>query len=163
MTEHKYDISEFRISAQDKKGHSARRWFRLQPGHDSMIDEIVAKRIFPYRTASDLIRHAVKRHLDWLETLEPIPSITKQVDIILDLMRQEEFQRDFQTVMDKLREQAWAYQRNGSQGEAERLINDTYQKILAMPIGYWRERYLEQLRKEFGPMVKPFNMAKRKK
>ena len=102
-----YDVNEFRVHASDKKGHSARRWFRLQPGHDQMLSEIVASRKFPYRDAGDIVRHAVKRHLDWLETLEPIPSVTKQVDIILDLMRQEEFQRDFQTVMDKLREQVW--------------------------------------------------------
>ena len=140
----------FRVASQDQHGHSERIWFRAQPGHVRQLRSVVALRIWPYRDAGDLLRHALDRHLKWLESLAPIPSVTKQVDAILEILREEEFNTDFRTVFDKLQQQIAVYVSMGSDGEAREMVNRVRQYIDDMPNGNWRRRYIEEIDSRFG-------------
>ena len=145
---------EFRVPATDTKGHNVRVWFRAQPGHAHQMETIVQSKKFPYRTKGDLLRHALLRHLRWLESQEALPSVTAAVDSILDIMRDEEFASEFQLVWAKLSERIAMHLGNGSAGEARRLLLEVKRHIVAMPDCYWRDAYLKELETRYGYLLK---------
>ena len=132
---------EFRVPASDAKGHTSRLWLRCQPGHANQIARVKDSKRFPYRSTGDILRHALARHLKWLESLpagKGIPSVTGAVDAILDLVRDEEFAADFRLVFDKLGSRISAHMGAGSLGEARRLLLQVLRHIDGMPDCYWR-------------------------
>jgi hypothetical protein len=147
------DPAAFRIPAGDTHGHSSRVWCRCQPGQVQSIASIVESKLFPYRTKGDLIRHAIHRHLQWLDGLMDsgikVKSVTGAVDAILDIMRDDEFSNDFQKVFDKLNERIMYHLNSGGVGEARRLLVTVKSKVRDMPDGYWRTRYLKELNNRF--------------
>jgi len=152
------DPNEFVVPACDDKGHSGKAFCRLQPGHDRLIDVIVSTGIFPYKTKSDFIRHALMRHLRWCQGLvemgKEIPSMMKQVDIILELVRGQIFQQEFGDVMMRLGEAISAALAAGAQGEAIRLLAFAKKQIEDMPEGYWRDRYLREVKDRWGHILR---------
>lgn len=145
-----FNPEDFRVPANDTHGHSEREWFRVQPGHDRQIDTIVGSRAFPYRSKGDLIRHAVVRHLDWLETLAPIPSVTRQVDAIIQIVREEEFHADFNEVFELLSERVGRYLAQGNVDQARSLVSRVHADIDRMPHGVWRDQYLREINARWG-------------
>lgn len=144
----------FRVGSQDQHGHSERIWVRIQPGHARQMSTIVNLHAFPYRDQGDLLRHALDRHLKFLQGLTPMPSVTKQVDVILEILREEEFQADFRTVFDKLTKQVQHYVQLGADNEARGLVGRIRQNIEDMPAGPWRRRYLEELNEKYGYLIR---------
>lgn len=147
------DADQFRVPAKDTKGHSERVWCRLQPGHARQISTIVEQRVFPYRQKADLIRHAIVRHLRWLESLAPIPSVMSEVDLIMDIMREDEFATDFRRVLNTLGERIATHVAQGSEGEARRLLLKALKHVENMPDGYWRDRYKEEIIQKHGKFL----------
>ena len=144
---------QFRVPASDAQGHSERCWFRLQPGHDRQLDRILGSKLFPYRAKGDIIRHALARHLDWIETQEPVPSVTAQVDAILELVREEEFNEDFRTVFDRLGERVGSYVSVGQIDRARSLVSRVLSNIDLMPDNSWRDQYISELHSRFGYLL----------
>ena len=141
---------DFRVPANDTLGHSERAWFRIQPGHDRQLDTVATSKLFPYRSKGDIIRHAVKRHLDWLETLAPVPSVTAQVDAVLEIMREEEYNEDFKEVFERMGERIGRYMGNGQVDQARSLVSRVQSTIDRMPEGGWRDQYLAELNSRWG-------------
>ena len=149
----KYDPADFIIPASDAKGHSERVWCRLQPGHDRQLDIILRSRKFPFHTKGDIIRWATVRGLRILEQMEDVPSVMKQVDMMMDVLSDEQLNQDNMVVFEKMRERVSAYIASNSNGQARRLV--ARQKMYAMdiPDEYWRGVYLERIEKEFGYLL----------
>ena len=150
---------DFRVPANDSQGHSERAWFRLQPGHDRQIETVVGSKAFPYRSKGDVIRHAVRRHLEWLETLAPIPSVTIQVDAVLEIMREEEFNEDFRQVFDRMGERIGVYVASGQIDRAKVMVAKVRPLIERMPDSAWRDQYLSELQSRFGYLMEEVNVA----
>lgn len=148
------DPVEFRIPASDTKGHSSRHWFRCIPTMARQVEQMIQARQFPYRTKGDLLRHALHRHMRWLASLEPVVSVSQQVDAILELLRDEEMNNDFRVLFDRLGQRISQYVSEKSQGEAVRLVLTIRSHINEMPEGFWRERYTEHLKKNYGDLLK---------
>ena len=151
---------EFRVAASDTKGHSTRNWFRCMPSMGRLVDQMVQSKAFPYRTRGDLLRHALSRHIRWLETLASVKSITAEVDTILEIMRDEEFYNDFMLVFDKLGERISSHMSGGSVGEARRLILATLDRINEMPDGHWKARYKKEVESKYGHIIEGAPKAK---
>lgn len=149
-----YDPSQFRVPASDTKGHNARVWARCQPGHAQQLEHILQSKKFPYRCKGDILRHALLRHLIWLESLEPMRSVTGQVDAILEVLRDEEFASDFRSLFDKLGERISSHIGQGAEGEARRLILSAIHAIDQMPEGYWKEKYKSEVDSRWGYLIK---------
>ena len=152
LSEPGFNPEDFRVPANDTNGHSEREWFRIQPGHDRQIDTIVGGRVFPYRSKGDLIRHAVVRHLAWLETLAPIPSVTRQVDAIIEIIREEEFNSDFKDVFERLAERVGSYMSQGQVSQARSIVSRVKNNIDRMPAGLWRDQYLAEINSRWGSL-----------
>lgn len=144
---------EFRIPASDVKGHSARLWFRAIPTMARQIEQVVQSRCFPYRTKGDLLRHALHRHMNWLAKFEGVTSIAGQVDVILEVMRDEETNNDFKLVFARMDERISQHVTGGAQAEAIRLILTVNNHISAMPDGFWKTKYKEELKNKYGKLL----------
>ena len=154
------DPREFTIPATDNKGHSERVWARITPGHDRQISVVLNSHWFPYRSRGDIVRHALQKHLAWLETLAPVPSISAQVDAINEIMRDEEFNREFDEVISKLSEQVGHYLSMGNVGKARGLVSRVLSKVEMMPDSEWKDSYQKTISDRFGQLVdgKPIEM-----
>ena len=147
------DPVSFRVPATDGKGHAVRLFCRAQPGHANQVAIILQSRKFPYRTKGDIMRHALVRHLRWLETLEPIRSVTAEVDAIMEIMKEEEFNHDFQVTFEKLQSVVANHISNNAQNEAIRLVLQVRLHLEAMPEGYWRTKYLTEIDQRYGHII----------
>ena len=151
--------SEFRIAATDTKGHSTRHYFRTIPMMASLVQQIVESREFPYRRKGDLLRHALHRHVKWLATLAPIPTVMGQVEIILEILREQEMNRDFSNVFTQLEERIEAHRKGGENNEAARLVLVILTHIEDMPDGFWKGKYQERMKVEYGELLKKAKRA----
>ena len=151
----KYDPDEFLTSAADPKGHSERFWFRAPGGLQRQVEIIMSAKRFPYKTASDMLRHALMRHLGWLGQLEPdVTSVMSQVTVVMDLMKEEQYNQEFITLFEEMGKTIYRYISGGHYGEAMRTVARCRESFEAMPEGsFWRNQYLTELHKRFGHLL----------
>lgn len=97
------------------------------------------------------MRHALVRHLRWLGTLEgDVPSVMSQVQIVLDVCREENYHQEFNDVFTTVGATVSRYLSGGHNGEALRTVARCKDAFEGMPEGFWREQYLGELMKRFG-------------
>ena len=147
------DHTVFQVPASDTKGHNTKLWFRLQPGHAQMIDRVVSSRKFPYRSQGDLLRHAILRHMHFLDALAPVPSVLAQVDAIIEVLRDEQFASEFSALFERIGARISAHMSHGSTGQARRLLLVVQKHMDAMPDGYWKDTYKEELASSYGYLL----------
>lgn len=146
-----YDPDSFVIPAQDTKGHKDRLQFYAQPGHVNQVATIVASRKFPFRTRGGLMRWCLDLGLKRLEQIdESIPGVTSQVDAIIEVVRWEQFQREMNQVLERLSALASDLVAKGDEDEAKRVILKTRRFISKMPEGYWRNRWVREIKERFS-------------
>ena len=147
------DPREYIVPASDGKGHSDRVWLRIQSGHDRQMSMVLNSKFFPYRSKGDLIRHAIVRHLRWLEDQNPVSSVTAQVDSILEMMREEEFNAEFKEVISRLEEQVSHYLASSQVGRAKSLVARVLSKVEMMPDSEWKDQYKKQITDKYSSLV----------
>jgi len=162
---------DFVVPAKDADGHSARFNRYIQPGHRRQITILRASGLFPYKSDGDVVRHLIKRGLDWLLSLYPdddrlaeMKSIGVQVDMIMELVKGEEFQQDFTRTFDAISPRVGEYVAEGQMEQARGLVVRMSNLIDAMPEGYWRNKYQDELNRRFGTLLQlegpaPLNLA----
>ena len=138
---------------KDKHGHDARIWARISPVVAQQIDTIIASGFFPYRTNAMLIRHAIHNHLRRLEGMAPVKSVMAQVDAIMEILREDEFNIDFKETLDRFTKQISDYLANGQVGRAKSLTSRVLGKVEQMPEGEWKDMYRDAITNRFGPML----------
>ena len=142
------DSAQFRISATDTKGHTVRKWFNIQPMYAQMMDVILESKKFPLRTTGDFVRHAIVRYIHWLESIhKPMKSVTGALDASNAVLRDIEFRAEFKHFIEKLDKQVDILVDEGDIGAARKLVLEVLRNIEDMPDGYWRDKYLFQIRK----------------
>jgi hypothetical protein len=147
---------EFIIPASDAKGQSAQEWYRCAPGISLNLDIIVQSKRFPYRSKGDIVRHALMKHFRWLDSLEPVQSVLRELEVIIDILRNDTFQRSIQTAIEKMGDNITQHMGEGSMGssnEARRIIGMIQNRIDKMPDGYWKTRYLKHMKEKWGHVL----------
>ena len=118
------------------------------------VSAIVEKRIFPYRTKGDLMRHALHRHLHWLESLgSGVPSITAQVDALMSILVDDERASVYRASFDKLGDRIAYYVGVGEVNQGRRLLLEVLSKIEGMPESYWKSRYIQEVKDNHGGLL----------
>lgn len=145
----KYDPADFIIPAQDAKGHSERVYASIQPGDSRSLDIIRESRRFPFRTKGDIIRWAIHQGIKQLEAMEDVPSVSAQVDMIAALVREEQFNSEYEHTFDQMAGVINRHMSNGAYGEVRRVIAHARAMMDRMPDGYWKDRYLGTLDDRF--------------
>ena len=146
-----YDPDSFIIPAQDTKGHKERLQFYAQPGHVNQVAAIVASRKFPFRTRGGLMRWCLDIGLKRLEQIdESIPGVTSQVDAIIEVVKWEQFQLEMNQVLERLSGLASDLVAKGDTDEAKRVVLKIRRFISQMPEGYWRNRWVREIKERFA-------------
>lgn len=156
-----YDPDSFIIPAQDTRGHKERLQFYVQPAHLNQVAAIVASKIFPFRTRGALMRWALDRGLKYLEEIagNAIPSVTSQVDAIVEALRYEEFKKDLNRVIDLLSTQVTELLSKGDEEEAKKRVLKIKRFVSQMPKGYWRTRHVNEIDSRFGYLLEKTERA----
>lgn len=148
------DPAQFRVSSVDSKGHSIRAWASLQPMHLQTIDVLVQSKKFPYRTRGDLLRHAIIRHIHWLEKIyKPLNSVTGALDAMNALLRDAEFRQEFTEYLGRLNKQIESLVSEGDESAARRLLLETLRCVEEMPEGYWKDKYQAAIREKHKKLL----------
>jgi hypothetical protein len=143
------DPAQFRVSGTDSKGHTSRIWVNLQPMHVQTIDILTQSGKFPYRTRGDFLRHAVIKHIHWLERIEkPLNSITGALDAMNALLRDAEFRMEFTEYIARLTKQIEALVDEGDVVAARKLLLESLRLVETMPEGYWKDKYTKTIREK---------------
>ena len=153
------DPNSFRVPAKDAKGHDERVWIRVQPGHAQAMEAFVQSKKFPYRSIPDLIRHAILRHLHWLNSVGPVKSVTGAVDAMLSILREDEFMSEFKQVLETLDARIYSHINQGEESQARRLVLEMLRHIKNMPAGFWRTKYLKNIEGKYGHLLKDMPKA----
>lgn len=154
--EPKYKYEDFIVPASDTKGHSDRLTFRCKGGHLRKASEFIHTRKFPYKTPSDLFRHALYRHLQWLAFLEPtIKTHLGIMEATVEIARTQQILLQFKNTIEEVRETVEQLESVGMRGQARKLIFDIKKMIDAETSDdVWREKLEEELQTRYGHLLK---------
>lgn len=149
----KYDPADFLIPAKDAKGESTRIYCRVQPAHDRQVDALFYSRRWPFKTPSDIIRWCIHTGLKRLEAMEDVPSVTQQVEAMNVLLRDQEFNLEFQHFLQQSHTLVQRHITEGAHAEARRLVSELRRRIDAMPDGHWKRKYQATLKANFAHLL----------
>lgn len=125
---------------------------------ENNIDVILSSKKFPFRTRGDVLRWCTQRGIKELEKMEGIPSVSKRIDILTTLLNEEQAHSEFMAVFNHLEEGVTRYMADQAPEQATRVVAMAKYQFEAMPGGHWRERYLSELQKRFGHLLKQAGM-----
>lgn len=150
-----YNPEEFIVPAQDAQGHSVRETLRISAELQRDIEVIIQSRVFPYKTAGDLLRHGTVRHLELLHRLEPgFPKHLLTAHLSqMDLLREEEMRLANHQVFKKLHDQVEAYLASGEPGEARRVAATIIARLVGVPDSAWKRRFETRFKRQYGSLL----------
>ncbi len=149
----RYAPEEFVIPPVDSKGHGDRVTFRLQFGYTRQVKTIVQSKKFPFTSPGAFYRWAIHHAIKTLERMEPVPSVTAQVEMMNEVVRGEIFQQEFISMFQACSTTVHNYLGTGARGEAVRLVATLRSHIDRMPEGYWQDKYRKELDDKFGYLL----------
>ena len=134
------------VPATDSKGHGVPKTVRIPPGLDRQIRVEISKHPDRYQTDSDLIRHAVVRHLGWLSKVDgDAPgSFLHGVLLMNQEMADAEFNTRMATTLDRLESIVEQYASEGELGEVMRLMANCQRHLEALRESPIRSKYLKR-------------------
>ena len=144
---------DFIIPARDHQGQSVRIWTHIQPQHERGLYAVLNSKAFPFKSAADVVRLGIHLVLKHLEELEPVLSVTGKVEAMLDILRTEQAAADFNSFLNTAAAVINRHLTDGAQGEARRLISDLRRRIMEMPRGYWKRKYLAAVQQQWGYLL----------
>jgi len=146
--------SEFRVPTSDDHGHNTPIKIRIHPGMATEVHRILESNWFPYTSTPQIYRHAIKRHLEWLATLAPIPnSVLRRTNAIMELIYEEEEQEKFMDILDGMARRVGMLLGEGLVGEAKEFVNRTYMEIEQMPQCLWKKRFISKMDEKYGYLL----------
>ena len=148
-----YDADDFIIPSSDEKGHSVRLGFRAPPGYSRRIDVCIASKKFPYKTSSDLLRHALDRQLKWLAKQGDLDLEMTRLDLVNDLIRRERELLDFADSFRRLGDTVTELERRGAGKEAKALLMNVLKQLSEMAPNSLTTWYKDEITKRFGHLI----------
>ena len=153
-TKKNYNLKDFVFPASDPGGVSARLQFRCSPGYARRVDIIVHSRRFPYKTPTDIYRHALDRHLKWLSELEPgLPLDLPTLEVVNKITREQRERQQFMKSFAELKPTLFDLIGAGAEGEAARIVGEVLTEVQRMEPGHWRDKFLEEVTRHFGHLL----------
>lgn len=152
-----YRDGEFLCPGQDDRGGSVRVSFRCPPVMERQLEVVRDNHRFPYKTTSDIIRHAVYRHVQWLQRMEPdmprhiLAGLDAVMEVCRDAVMRGQIEETFQQ-MNKLIERNLA---DGNKPEALRLMTVSKQKITMMPDSMWKKKWMDNFNRLYSHHLMP--------
>ena len=144
---------QFIVPSNNHRGASERITFRCLPELKREIEELFYSKRWPYMTISDLMRHSLYRHAEWLASQSPAESNIAYLEaLIQDLNREHELVL-FQRVVEHLAEIVTEHLNAGDKDDAQRAVGKVLRAVDAMPKGNMRNRYEKQVLGQYGSLI----------
>ena len=159
LVEHRKKLSKreykgFVIPASDAQGHSTKVGFRCSHAYMRRIDVIISSKKFPYKTSSDLLRHGLHLHLEYLSKLEPGSGVDMaSIEAVNTIINAENERIEFGKSFDKLSLTVQDLLVRAPKGEAKRLILEVLRKVERMEPGPWKDWYQQEIKRRFGHLL----------
>lgn len=147
------DLDEFVVPAMDNHGHSVREWFRMSPAMERAVEIAISSKQFPYKTRSDLYRHAVYRHLGYLHRNAPkMPKTFMSTMMVLtELLQEEQYKSECESFFSLAADQIEKKISSGYWESARSLIRKLLDRIQDIDDSCsWKPRMLERLDRQFS-------------
>ncbi len=155
LTGPKYTKEDFIIPVSDSKGHSSPLGLRCRSRYIRTMHEVLAAGVFPYKTVSDILRHAIHRHLEWLKEIEPdIPISMTYLDAAVDIARVQQMHLDFLNTIQSVSTTVNQLVEVGMEGEAKKMVRSLIDRMEADPLeDAWRKKFTKELKERFGHLL----------
>ena len=113
------DLTEFKTPASDSRGHSEKLNQIRVPGQvAARLSEVVESGIWKgyYKRVTDVQRHALVRHLKWLDSISPeyVKFWDREIELMMDFLAEEERRSQHFEMFDKLDALIQSHVRRGS-------------------------------------------------
>ncbi len=157
----KYRADEFLTSGHDDHGQSVRLFFRCPPALERSLEVVRDSHLFPYSTLTDIIRHAVVRHMEWLHHLEStMPRhFLGGLSAINELCRDAEMITSMQGTFTKVDGLIQSYLASGDMVEAQRLLSTTRGQLSKLPDSRWKREFTEHFSRKYSRHITSANSS----
>ena len=151
-TEGKIGLEEFYLPASDANGHGVRiNPFRVPVPIQRDIEILLASKKFPYKTQSDMLRHAIFRHLKWLHSLEQdLPNGLLIMEALNSVLMQQKRHMEFMDQQENIHKTISDLLERKSVGKARQVVAELKHYIDQLDDEYWRSMFMEQLIDKYG-------------
>lgn len=157
-TDSKYDEAEFLVGGRGVgKGEIDSVTFKMHEGYIAECDKWIKSKLFPYKTLTDLVRHAIVRHVRWfLPTLEGEVegSLLNELAQVDEIVAKWQFQNIFVKHIDNIAEQVNATLQlpNGRQ-EVARMLGVIKRRIDATRYSFYKGVYEKMFMDRFSAFL----------
>ncbi|MDA2934029.1 hypothetical protein MYX82_06770 [Acidobacteria bacterium AH-259-D05] len=147
-------LDSFIIPAGDDRGHSTRLQFRCSPAYGRRIDEVVQSKKFPYKTQSDFLRHALDRHLKYLNDLEPDLGLDMaRIDVINRIINRQREEIEFMNSIESLNRNVQDLVAKGAHQKARATLREILKQVDQIEDEYLRNSYRDEIQRRFGHLL----------
>jgi len=140
----------FNYPAAGPSGGTTSLNIRISIELDRAIDVLFYTRKWPYHTKTDVIRHAIHRHIEWLEDQGAVTDDSSYLRVMSLALDKDAQMTDFSKILDKLVVQVKHHKSLGNQDDIVKLVTDVLRVIEGMPNTGMKTKYKEQVLAEFG-------------
>jgi len=141
---------DFNYPASSSNSQSVPVNYRLSAEAHRVFVEIFDSHKFPYRTVSDMHRHADHRLMEWLSNQSTVKHNTDYLRAMNIALNAESEIIEFQHIFDDLRTKVHFYQENGMQEDAGRIVKIILNTVAGMPNTQLKKMYQQKIESEFG-------------
>jgi len=134
----------------NSKGEGQRITVRIPPELLRIMQVFFDSKRWPYMTFSDMHRHALFNHVEWLDDQGAQESELQYLRAMTIALNAEDARVHFNRVMDKLKDVIEAHVEHGDMDDASRVVNQMLGAIMSMPSGGMRARYEGTVREMYG-------------
>lgn len=145
--------SNYTYPSSNSKGEGLRITVRVPPELVRVMQILFDSKRWPYQTFSDLVRHALFNHVEFLDEQSPQENGFQYLLAMIVALNAEDARVHFVRVMAKMQDVVSAHLEHGDLDDAGRVVNQILGAILAMPPGGMKARYEREIRETYGNLV----------
>lgn len=149
----RYDPAEFIVGGRGKNGELEPITFKIHEGYKAEVAKWVDSRRFPYKDKTDLVRHAIVRHLYYLKSMEGEVEGTLHQELAqIDKSTADwRFQNDFMKQIESIAEEVnRCLALPGGKREVDRRLRGYRRRVEATKPGFYKDVYLKMFNDRFG-------------
>lgn len=139
---------EWFVPAVDEDGHGAREYVQIPPRMSRKLEVMIQAANLPYKTRSDLLRHALYRHLHWLEWIRnsgQVDQLMLGIEAGIEVCREEYTASRSRLLMEHLRDRVTDHLAGGNRNDAIRTYMHVRGIVERTHDSVWRTQLLTSL------------------
>jgi hypothetical protein len=146
-------MNHYITPSSNAKGEGTRISVRVPPELYRLMDIFFSSKRWPYQTFSDLVRHALFNHVEWLDSQDSEEHGVQYLVAMANALVDEEMRTSFRRMLSKLHLIIQEHEEAGEIDDASRVVNQILGVIRGMPDGSMKARYERDVRESYGHLA----------